>query len=193
MMGEVLILSRQGRIVEVRSLDVAPPSLFSREGGSPVWVPAFAGKQSWLFGRASRNGPPPFCRINTARTPPRRRPGPRWKGQSNGAQRQLATSPNWTPASAGEVSFRSSGSTGVSVDEARSTCPTTSNVRAYAKPSAYLALSHVTRSPSAIPSSAARPPISSSTAPTGSPDGIGASENGTAFSAILAIVPSARM
>ncbi len=23
------------------------PFLFSREGGSPVWVPAFAGKQSW--------------------------------------------------------------------------------------------------------------------------------------------------
>ena len=25
------------------------PSLFSREGGSPVWIPAFAGKQAyWL-------------------------------------------------------------------------------------------------------------------------------------------------
>ena len=33
----------------------------------------------------------------------------------------------------------------------------------------------------------------SSTAPTGSPDGTGASENGTVFSAIRAIVPSARM
>ncbi len=25
------------------------PSLFSREGGSPVWIPAFAGKQSSFF------------------------------------------------------------------------------------------------------------------------------------------------
>ena len=25
----------------------ASPSMFSREGGSPVWVPAFAGKQVW--------------------------------------------------------------------------------------------------------------------------------------------------
>ena len=35
------------------------PSLFSREGGSPVWVPAFAGKQAyWLDvpnGPASRD------------------------------------------------------------------------------------------------------------------------------------------
>ena len=26
---------------------IPPASLFSREGGSPVWVPAFAGKHSW--------------------------------------------------------------------------------------------------------------------------------------------------
>ncbi len=25
------------------------PSLFSREGGSPVWIPAFAGKQACLL------------------------------------------------------------------------------------------------------------------------------------------------
>jgi len=35
--------------------------------------------------------------------PPRRRPGPRWKGCGNEAHPSLATSPNWTPASAGEV------------------------------------------------------------------------------------------
>jgi hypothetical protein len=25
------------------------PSLFSRDGGSPVWIPAFAGKQAYLL------------------------------------------------------------------------------------------------------------------------------------------------
>ena len=35
--------------------------------------------------------------------PPRRRPGPSWKGCSNGPQPQSATSPNWAPASAGVV------------------------------------------------------------------------------------------
>ena len=44
-----------------------------------------------------------------------------------------------------------------------------------------------------MPSSAARPPASSSTAPTGSPAGTGSSDKGTALASIRAIVPSARM
>ena len=51
----------------------------------------------------------------------------------------------------------------------------------------------VTLAPGAMPRRGARPPTISSTAATGSPDGIGVSENGTAFSAMRATVPSARM
>jgi len=51
----------------------AHASLFSREGGSPVWVPAFAGKQCW-FTVAQPNHHPgegrgPFgarCQLNAA-------------------------------------------------------------------------------------------------------------------------------
>ena len=48
-------------------------------------------------------------------------------------------------------------------------------------------------SPAAMPSSAERPPASSSTALTGSPAGTGSSDSGTVFASIRAIVPSARM
>ena len=32
----------------MREVNPGYPYMFSREGGSPVWVPAFAGKQAWL-------------------------------------------------------------------------------------------------------------------------------------------------
>ncbi len=38
-----------GGCMVVRVVAGAHSYLFSREGGSPVWVPAFAGKQSYWF------------------------------------------------------------------------------------------------------------------------------------------------
>ena len=45
--------------------------MFPREGGDPDWAPAFAGEQE----RESD--------VLTNTPPPRRRPGPNWKGRSN--------------------------------------------------------------------------------------------------------------
>jgi len=50
-----------------------------------------------------------------------------------------------------------------------------------------------TRSPGAMPSFFAVPPITSSTARTGPPEGTSVSESGTVFSAMRRIRPSARM
>jgi len=56
-----------------------------------------------------------------------------------------------------------------------------------------LNMAPATRSPGAIPSLRAVPPITSSTARTGPPEGIRRSESGSALSAIRRMRPSARM
>ncbi len=53
--------------------------LFPREGGSPVWAPAFAGEHARLV-----------LAIRTAQIPPpRRRPGPKWEGLSKDGSARL--------------------------------------------------------------------------------------------------------
>jgi hypothetical protein len=57
----------------------------------------------------------------------------------------------------------------------------------------FLKKAPATRSPGAMPSLRAVPPMTSSTARTGPPDGMRRSESGSAFSAIRRMRPSARM
>ena len=64
-----------------------------------LWLCRVADKSLCVAGRENRLGLIPF----RASRPPRRRPGPNWKGCSDGAQRNSAPSPNWAPASAGVV------------------------------------------------------------------------------------------
>ena len=66
-------------------------AMFPREGGDPVWAPAFAGEQ----GGAS-------CTQNRQHHPGEGR-GPVGEVAVTKRRPRLATSPNWAPAFAGEV------------------------------------------------------------------------------------------
>ena len=68
-----------GRCVGHRRDRRAAALLFSREGGSPVWAPAFAGEQARFV-----------LAVRTAQIPPpRRRPGPKWEGLSKDGSARL--------------------------------------------------------------------------------------------------------
>ena len=90
----------------------ARASLFSREGGSPVWVPAFAGKRGWLAdggGRLFGGGALPRGARVRGHAPSR--PSPEGEGvfvlRCHRHHRIIASSPSCSPGSSRNASLSS--------------------------------------------------------------------------------------
>ena len=72
--------------------------MFPREGGDPDWAPAFAGEQDRRAALGLRSFRIRQCTSRLPHpTPPRRRPGPSWKGGNNGTLPSVSNVPHLDP------------------------------------------------------------------------------------------------